>query len=178
MIEATKRTLKVKNVESPHERRTLEHGVLDIVNLHGATVVRATLQPGWKWSTDVKPLVGTESCQAAHTGHIVSGHVHVQVDDGQEYDLGPGDAHVVGPGHDARVLGDEPCVAIDSPLRATPWVGKSVAAPAGWSSGLPRMISSTTRWQPSRSPPAAPTAMSSRAIWSWPRCRRQASRQP
>jgi uncharacterized cupin superfamily protein len=57
--------------------------------------------------------VGTRSCQIAHTGYIVSGHFHVRMDDGRQYDFGPGDAHFVAPGHDAWVVGDEPCVAID-----------------------------------------------------------------
>jgi uncharacterized cupin superfamily protein len=61
----------------------------------------------------VKPLAGTESCQAAHTGYIVSGRMHIRMDDGPEGELGPGDAFICSPGHDAWVVGDEPCVALD-----------------------------------------------------------------
>ncbi len=104
---------EVKNVETPDDQRRTDRGVLNVVNLPGATVVKATFQPGWKWSTDLKPLAGTDSCQVAHTGIVVSGNFHVRMDDGREFDLGPGDAHVVAPGHDAWVIGDEPVVAYD-----------------------------------------------------------------
>jgi hypothetical protein len=106
-------TFETKNLESPDERRAMDHGTLELVNLPGATIARAIFQPGWRWSTDIAPLVGTRSCQVAHTGVIVSGHLHVRMDDGRELDLGPGDAHVVSAGHDAWVVGDESCVALD-----------------------------------------------------------------
>ena len=109
----TTSTFDVKNLESPDERRAMAHGVLEVVNLPGATIARAVFQPGWKWSTDIAPMVGTHSCQVAHTSYIVSGIFHVCMDDGREYDFGPGDATVVSPGHDAWVIGDEPCVTID-----------------------------------------------------------------
>lgn len=105
--------LVVRNMGSPDERRTMDHGVLEVTSLPGATVVRALFQPGWRWSEDVAPTVESHSCQVAHTGYVVSGRFHVRMDDGREYDLGPGDAHVVGPGHDAWVLGNEECVIID-----------------------------------------------------------------
>ena len=110
---SSKAMLEVKNLESPDERHAMEHGVLEIVNLPGATLARAVFQPGWRWSADVGPTVGTRSCQVAHTGYIISGRFHVRMDDGREYDLGPGDAHVVAPGHDAWVVGEEPCVIVD-----------------------------------------------------------------
>jgi hypothetical protein len=119
VLEESKTTLEVENLDSPDERRTVGHGVLDVANLPGATIVRATFEPGWRWSTDVAPLLGTTSCPVAHTGYLVSGRLHVRMDDGRECDLGPGDAHVVSAGHDAWVVGDEPCVAIDvTPTRS------------------------------------------------------------
>ena len=105
--------LEAKNVETPDETYAFEHGEVQIVNLTGMTVGRATFRPGWRWSTDVKPVVGTDSCQVAHSSYVVSGRFHVRMDDGTERELGPGDAHVVSAGHDAWVVGDEPCVAID-----------------------------------------------------------------
>ncbi len=113
MAQGTQTTLEVKNIGSPDERRNLGRGVLEVVDLPGAAITRATFQPGWRWSADVAPLVGTPSCPVAHTGYIVSGRFHVRMDDGRGYDFGPGDAHFVAPGHDAWVLGDEACVAID-----------------------------------------------------------------
>ena len=109
----TQTTFEAKNLGSPDELRAMDHGVLEVVNMPGATIARATFQPGWRWSTDVGPLVGTRSCQVAHTAYIVSGGLHVRMDNGREYELGPGDAHVAASGHDAWVVGDGPCVAID-----------------------------------------------------------------
>ncbi|MGA8679709.1 MAG: cupin domain-containing protein [Acidimicrobiales bacterium] len=105
--------LLTKNLDTPDEKRSFVHGDLHAVTLGGVTFARAELRPGWRWSEDIKPLAGTDSCQAAHLAVIVSGRFHVQMDDGEEGDLGPGDAHVVGPGHDAWVVGDEPCVILD-----------------------------------------------------------------
>jgi hypothetical protein len=105
--------LESKNIASPDDKRSFEHGEVSLVNLTGFTVGRADFRPGWRWSTDVKPLAGTGSCQLAHSSYVVSGRFHVVMDDGRELELGPGDAHLVGPGHDAWVVGDEPCITID-----------------------------------------------------------------
>jgi quercetin dioxygenase-like cupin family protein len=69
--------------------------------------------PGWKWSEHVRPIAKTDSCQAAHTGYFVSGRMKVVMDDGQEMEYGPGDFAIMAPGHDAWIVGDEPCVVID-----------------------------------------------------------------
>ena len=61
MLEATKLFVAVKNIETPDERHSCEHASLNVVNLPGVTIVRTVYQPGWKWSTDVKPIVGTEA---------------------------------------------------------------------------------------------------------------------
>jgi len=106
-------TLQTKNLDSPDDTRTFDNGQMQIVNVAGATIGRAVFQPGWKWSNDVKPIAKTDSCQAAHTGYVISGRMHVVMDDGTEGEAGPGDAVVIGPGHDAWILGDEPCVMID-----------------------------------------------------------------
>lgn len=106
-------TLEARNLDTPDHKYSLEHGDLQVVTVAGATISRAVFRPGWRWSTDVKPGMGTESCQAGHTGVVLSGRLAVRMDDGAEAELGPGDAHVVGPGHDAWVAGDEPCVLID-----------------------------------------------------------------
>lgn len=106
-------TLQSRNIDQPDEQRSFEHGEVRLVKLPGAIIGRAEFQPGWRWSTDVKPHAGTESCQAHHISYVVSGRFHVRMDDGRELELGAGDAHVVGPGHDAWVIGEEPCVTID-----------------------------------------------------------------
>jgi Cupin domain len=109
----TETIFEARSLDAPDVQHAMGHGVLGVVDLPGATIARAVFQKGWRWSTDLAPLVGTPSCQVAHTGYVVSGRFHVRMDDGREYDVGPGDAHVVGPGHDAWVVGEEPCVIID-----------------------------------------------------------------
>jgi hypothetical protein len=131
MLEATKLMVAVKNIETPDERHAFEHASLNVVNLPGVTIARTVYQPGWKWSTDVKPVVGTEACQAAHTGYIISGRLHARMDDGREYDFGPGDAHVVSAGHDAWVEGDEPCVALDLAFTGRALAGHVGRCPCG-----------------------------------------------
>ena len=102
-----------QNLSSPDETRTFEKGQVELVTLSGVTFGRVTLNPGWKWSQHVKPIVKTESCLAPHTQYILSGKLHIAMDDGTSFDLGPGDATVIPPGHDAWVVGNESVVAID-----------------------------------------------------------------
>ena len=85
-------TLEAKNLDTPDEKRSFEHGDIKLVNLAGATIGRAVFNPGWKWSNDVKPIAGTDSCQAPHTGYVISGRMHVKMDDGTEGEAGPGEA--------------------------------------------------------------------------------------
>lgn len=106
-------TLQSRNLDTPDEIRKFANGEFGVVTLPGTIVGRAVFQPGWRWSNDVKPMAGTESCEAAHTGYIISGQMHVMMDDGAEADFGPGDAFVISAGHDAWIVSDEPCVALD-----------------------------------------------------------------
>ena len=106
--------MEVKNFESPDETRPFEgHGHGDVLQLAGHTVMRGVFEPGWKWSNDLKPIAGTDSCQVSHLGYCVSGRMKVIMDDGNEEECGPGDVIAIPPGHDAEVVGDEPCVFID-----------------------------------------------------------------
>jgi mannose-6-phosphate isomerase-like protein (cupin superfamily) len=106
--------LLVKSLEQPDETRSAAgKGDVELVRLADVTVARATFQPGWRWTEHVKPAAGTELCEAAHIGYVVSGRQAVRMADGTQVELGPGDAFVVGPGHDSWVIGDEPCVTVD-----------------------------------------------------------------
>lgn len=102
-----------KSLDKSDEVRTFGHGRVDLVNIGGGVVGRLTLQPGWKWSNDVKPLAKTEWCEAPHFQYHVSGTVHVLMADGHEFDAVAGDIVALPAGHDAWVVGDEPAVAID-----------------------------------------------------------------
>ena len=86
---------------------------IEVVKVGDSTVMRATFEPGWKWSECIKPIAGTDSCQAPHVNYVISGRMKVVMDDGTEMEMGPGDAADIPPGHDAWVIGNEPCVAID-----------------------------------------------------------------
>jgi len=104
---------ETKNVGSPDETRKFGHGKIDVVNIGGGVVGRAEFQPGWKWSNDVKPVAGTDSCQAPHFYYQVAGRMHVVMDDGREFESAPGDVGVIPPGHDAWVVGNDAVVMID-----------------------------------------------------------------
>ncbi len=102
----------VKNINSPDDTRSFPKGKVEVVTLSGVRFDRHVLEPGWKWSECVKPLRNTESCQAPHSCYMVSGRLHVVMDDGRENEIGPGDFAVIAPGHDAWVVGEETCVFI------------------------------------------------------------------
>ncbi|HMD67307.1 MAG TPA: cupin domain-containing protein [Chitinivibrionales bacterium] len=103
----------VKNLSKPDEVREFPKGKLELVNFNGAAVGRAVLQPGWRWSTSVKPIAKTASCEAAHFQYHVSGVLHVKMDDGTKFDCKPGDISNIPPGHDGWVVGNEPVVMVD-----------------------------------------------------------------
>jgi uncharacterized cupin superfamily protein len=105
---------EVKNFDSPDETRAFEgKGGAKVVELAGHTVGYGTFEPGWKWSENVKPIAGTDSCQVAHFGYVLSGSMRVFMDDGQEIEINPGDVVAIPPGHDAEVTGSEACVMVD-----------------------------------------------------------------
>ena len=102
-----------KNFNISDEVRTFDKGRLEIINIGGRTIGRATFQPGWRWSKSVKPLANTKSCEAPHFQYHVSGTIRVKMDDGTERDFKAGDVSFLAAGHDAWVIGDEPAVVVD-----------------------------------------------------------------
>jgi hypothetical protein len=102
-----------KNFARPDETRTPDKTMVEAVSLGEVKAARLTMQPGWRWSQCIKPIAGTDTCQARHVGTVVSGQLHVSHADGTEMDLGPGDAYVLEPGHDAWVSGGEPFIAYE-----------------------------------------------------------------
>jgi hypothetical protein len=102
-----------KKFDKPDEVRTFNHGKVELVNISGGTVGRLILEPGWRWSEDVKPIAGTEWCTAPHFQYLVSGRLHVKMADGAEFDLGPGDVSSLPANHDAWVVGKKPAVLVD-----------------------------------------------------------------
>jgi hypothetical protein len=107
-----------RGFDSPDESRTPDKTKVDIVRMEGTTVGRFTFEPGWRWSDCVKPVAGTDSCQARHVGAVHSGRIAVKHEDGTELELGPGDAYIIEPGHDAWVVGDETFVGFEFEQKA------------------------------------------------------------
>jgi mannose-6-phosphate isomerase-like protein (cupin superfamily) len=102
-----------KSFDSPDERRAPDKTQVEVVDLGSVKAARMTLQPGWRWSECIKPVVGTDSCQVHHVGTVASGRLRVEHEDGSVVELGPGDAYVIEPGHDASVIGSEPWVGYE-----------------------------------------------------------------
>jgi hypothetical protein len=107
------KTMEAKSLNAPEEVRKFDKGKLELVNIGGAMIGRAVFEPGWKWSTSVKPIVNTKSCEAPHFQYHVSGTLRVVMDDGTEKDLKAGDVSLLPSGHDAWVVGNEPAVVVD-----------------------------------------------------------------
>ena len=107
------RAADTRNFNNPTEVRTFPKGKLELVTVAGQTIGRLTLEPGWRWSEHVKPIAGTDWCEAPHFQYVISGKIHIIMADGEEFDLGPGDVNNLPSGHDAYVVGNEPVVGID-----------------------------------------------------------------
>lgn len=105
--------LQRRKFEETDDIRVTGRGQVQVIELGDRTVARQVWQPGWRWSVDVKPIVGTQSCQAHHVAYSVSGRLHVRMTDGIEMEVGPGEVFEIPPGHDAWVVGDEAFVSVD-----------------------------------------------------------------
>ena len=104
---------ELKRFDTPDEVREFPYGKLELVKIGGATVGRAILQPGWRWSTSVQPIAKTKSCEAPHFQYHVSGTIMVLMDDGTQLECKAGDVSLLPTGHDAWVVGNEPAVIVD-----------------------------------------------------------------
>ena len=106
-----------RKFEQPDDTTRFPNGYEDVVKVYGTLVGLATFEPGWRWSNDVRPLMGTDSCPVRHVGYVLSGRLHVRMHDGSTLDLEPGEVFEIPPGHDAWVVGDDSCRLLD-------WGGK------------------------------------------------------
>ena len=104
----------VKKFGKPDETRAFaDKGRMEILKFGDLTIGKGIFDPGWRWSEHVKPIAGTETCEATHTGYCLTGRLRIRMDDGREKEIGPGDTFYIPPGHDAWVVGNEPCTMID-----------------------------------------------------------------
>lgn len=103
----------LKRFEQPDETRIFEKGRFDIVRLGGVTIGRAQYEPGWRWSTHVGPLAGTELCAVEHVGMVIAGRAMVAMADGTQIELAAPNLFYIPPvPHDSWVVGDEPYVSL------------------------------------------------------------------
>ena len=105
--------LQTKSHDKPDEVRAPDKTRVEVVRLEGFTIGRFTLQPGWRWSQCIKPVVKTDTCQVAHVGYAVSGRLTLKMNDGSQMTIVPGMSYTIPAGHDAWVEGNEPFVAIE-----------------------------------------------------------------
>jgi hypothetical protein len=103
----------ISDLATPDATTAFDHGHVDVANVGEFTIRRNTFEPGWRWSTSVKPMAETDSCQVHHVGYVVSGQLHVATEDGADAEIGPGAAYEILPGHDGWVVGDEPVISIE-----------------------------------------------------------------
>ncbi len=105
--------IQQKNFDAPDDVRRFPNGIVELVRVGSLTLGRGTLEPGFRWSTSLKPIQGTTSCQIHHVQLMLQGRFHVEMDDGETAEFGPGDIMNVPPGHDVWVVGDESVVVVD-----------------------------------------------------------------
>ncbi|HSC49794.1 MAG TPA: cupin domain-containing protein [Gaiellaceae bacterium] len=103
---------QVKSLDAADATRTVLLARIDLVELGGVAFDRATFEPGWRWSKHAG-AGGDRLCLERHLGYLVSGRMRFRMEDGAEVEAAAGDVYLIPPGHDAWVVGDEPCVALD-----------------------------------------------------------------
>lgn len=113
MDRATAGGIRRKNLDRPDEARRFPKGSGAVVDLGGLAIGRAVLEPGWRWSVDVKPAVGTASCELHHLHVLLEGRMAIRTDAGETHEFAPNDVMDVPPGHDAWVVGDGRVVVLD-----------------------------------------------------------------
>lgn len=105
--------LQRKSFATPDQVRTFPRGHIDVIRLDEIAIGRFRLEPGWRWSQDVAPVVRTRSCQLRHVGYVISGSLRVTMDDGTELVIERGDCYEIPPGHEVLVMGPEPWESVE-----------------------------------------------------------------
>jgi hypothetical protein len=113
-----KQVIEHVSFNKPDETRPFPNGRVELIRVGNSDIGRLVLHPGWRWSTDVKPVAGTDLCEAPHFQYHVAGTLRIQTADGSTFDAGPGDVTSLPAGHDAWVVGDEDVIVVD-------WFGAS-----------------------------------------------------
>ena len=106
-------TVTTKSLDEPDETREFPNGSAAMVSMGSTMIGRARMEPGWRWSNDIKPIARTDLCMILHKGYCLTGTLSVQTEDGTQVQIGAGDGYLIEPGHDAWVVGDEPYIGVD-----------------------------------------------------------------
>src|SRR5512136_1863424 len=99
-----------KSFKNPDQKMTPPNTTVDIIKLGDYTFTKYTFQPGWRWTKDIKPIMKVDSDPVPHVAYMISGRMIIKLDGGSEVEIGPDEANVVPPNHDAWVIGNEPAV--------------------------------------------------------------------
>lgn len=115
---STEQMIEQRDFADPDEVRTFDYGRVELIKVGGMEIGRLVLSPGWRWSEHVKPIAGTDLCEAPHFQYHVAGTLRLRTADGREFDAEPGQVTSLPAGHDAWVVGDQDVVIVD-------WFGAS-----------------------------------------------------
>ena len=110
--------IEQRDFAEPDEVRTFDNGRAEVLAIGGMEIGRLVFEPGWRWSEHVRPIAGTELCEAPHFQYHVAGTLRIRTAEGEEFDATPGQVTSLPAGHDAWVVGDEDVVVVD-------WFGAS-----------------------------------------------------
>lgn len=104
---------EAKSFRAPEQVRSFPNGRIELISHGETTIGRFHMEPGWRWSRDLGPIVQTRSCQVHHQGVVVRGRIRIESDTGEVAEFGVEDAYDIPPGHDATVVSEEPFEAIE-----------------------------------------------------------------
>jgi hypothetical protein len=107
------RNILVKDLAAVDEVREAPKARIEVFWFPNGPVYRVMVEPEWRWSESLKETFGTTRCPVDHIAHMISGHIAIEMEDGSQRIVGPGQLWRVAPGHDAWVSGDEPAVFLD-----------------------------------------------------------------
>ena len=105
--------IRRKSFDDPDGFREFPLLAVSLARIGSHTIGRGIVQPGWRWSEHLAPVMRAESCPVHHVQVLLSGRFAARMDDGEEVVFEAGDVMDIPPGHDAWVVGDEPVVLID-----------------------------------------------------------------
>ncbi len=106
-------SIQKKRFEKPDETSTPPKTKSEVVRMGGLSLTKTVFMPGWRWSNDIKPIAGTNTCQKHHVGYCLSGRIAAKLEDGSMMEFVAGDVFDIPPGHDGWVVGNEPVVFLE-----------------------------------------------------------------